>query len=112
MLLAVCRSVVTLGAVHVSSTRSPLRAPRRSAGGFGSCSDGGCGGAIVAHAVNITGAAKTKSVEAERLMRKKPDYQTSLRGQLPHRLAKHFRMPVHILRLSLRAHQRHIVKWS
>jgi hypothetical protein len=83
MLLAVCRSVVTLGAVHVSSTRSPLRAPRRSAGGFGSSSDGGCGGPIVAHAVNITGAAKTKSVEAERLMRRnqttRPPYAANSR---------------------------------
>jgi hypothetical protein len=32
-----------------------LRAARRSEGGFGNSSDGGCGGAIEAHAVNISG---------------------------------------------------------
>jgi hypothetical protein len=55
-----------------------LRTARRSAGGFGNSSDGGCGGPIVAHAVNKAGAAKTKIVEAEHLMRKKPDYQTCI----------------------------------
>jgi hypothetical protein len=47
---------------------------------LGKSSDGGCGGPIVAHAVNINGIPKTiKSIEAERLMLKKTDYQT-----LPH----------------------------
>src|SRR5579862_1976336 len=48
---SVCRSVVLLGTVHVSVTCSPLRVARKSDGGFGKSSDGGCGGATLAHAV-------------------------------------------------------------
>src|SRR5690348_17747238 len=51
-LRAVCRSVVTFGTVQVSVTRFPLRAARRSVGGLGKSSEGGCGGCTVAHAVN------------------------------------------------------------
>jgi hypothetical protein len=66
-----------LGAVQVRITRSPLRTARRSVGAFGNFSDGGCGGPIVAHAVNINGTPRaSKSVEAERLMQTKTDYQT------------------------------------
>jgi hypothetical protein len=55
-------------------TRSPLRAARKSEGGFGNSSDGGSGGPIVAHAVNISGVPRAnKSFEVERLMRKKTD---------------------------------------
>jgi hypothetical protein len=55
----VCRSVVTVGIVHVSVTLSPLRVARKSEGGLGNSSDGGCGGAIVAHAVSISDAPST-----------------------------------------------------
>jgi len=55
-------------------TRLPLRVARRSDGGFGNCSEGGCGGPIVAHAVNINGVPRAnKSVEAKRFMRKKTE---------------------------------------
>jgi hypothetical protein len=57
-----CRSVVTLGTVHVKLTRSPLRTARKSAGGFGNFSDGGFGGAMLAHAVNSSGAQKSAMV--------------------------------------------------
>jgi len=51
-----CRSVVIVGTVHVSVTRSPLRVARRSDGGFGNSSDGGRGGPIDAHPANQSGA--------------------------------------------------------
>jgi len=67
-----CLSVVTPGSVHVRVTRSPLRVARKSEGGFGNARDGGCGGPIVAHAVNINSAPiARKNVSVERLMRKK-----------------------------------------
>jgi hypothetical protein len=55
-------------------TCSPLRVARKSEGGFGNSSEGGCGGPIVAHAVNISGALRAnKNVGMERFMRKKTD---------------------------------------
>jgi hypothetical protein len=51
-----------------------LRAARKSEGGFGKSSDGGCGGPTVAHAVNISGAPKVnKNFGVEHLMRKNTD---------------------------------------
>jgi hypothetical protein len=44
-----CLSVVFSGTVQVKITVSPLRTPRKSVGGLGNSSDGGCGGAIDAH---------------------------------------------------------------
>ena len=89
-LRTVCRSVVTLGIVQVRVTRSPLRAARRSVGGFGNSSDGGCGGPIVAHAVIINGApSPSKNVSGERFMEKKPDYQNSARQPLSSRKPYH-----------------------
>src|SRR6267142_716866 len=41
ILRTICRSVVEVGMVQVSVTRSPLRTARRSEGGFGKSSDGG-----------------------------------------------------------------------
>jgi uncharacterized membrane protein len=70
----VCRSVVTLGIVQVRVTRSPLRTARRSVGGLGSSSEGGCGGPIVAHAAIINGALRpNQRVSVKRLMQKKTD---------------------------------------
>src|SRR5207237_4612582 len=39
-----CRSVVSAGIVQVRRTLPPLRVARRSVGGFGNWSEGGCGG--------------------------------------------------------------------
>jgi hypothetical protein len=51
-----------------------LRVARRSEGAFGNSSDGGCGGVIVAHAVNISGApTASKNFRIKRVMRKKTD---------------------------------------
>jgi hypothetical protein len=45
---------------------------------LGSSSDGGCGGPIVAHAVNINGAPRaSRSFGVERLMRKNTDEQNA-----------------------------------
>jgi len=59
----------------VRITRSPLRAARKSVGALGNSSDGGCGGPIVAHAVNVTVNVSAlragKSVSRQRLMQKK-----------------------------------------
>lgn len=52
-----------------------MRTARKSDGGFGKSSDGGCGGFMVAHAANIKGAANTSAFVAGYLMEKKPDYQ-------------------------------------
>jgi len=53
---------------------------RRSEGGFGNTSDGGCGGAIEAHAVNISGTpTASENFSIKRVMRKKTDYQTARR---------------------------------
>ena len=58
----------------MSVTRSPLRVARKSEGGFGNSSEGGCGGPMVAHAVNISGVIRAnKNVGMERFMRKKTD---------------------------------------
>ena len=68
-LRSVSRSVVTVGIVQVRLTRSPLREARKSAGGFGSSNDGGCGGPIVAHAASIKVVLTAKaSLCAMRLM--------------------------------------------
>src|SRR6202042_1744756 len=78
MLRMVFRSVVTLGTVQVRVMWSPLRVARRSEGGLGKSSDGGCGGPIVAHAVNTNGAPRaSRSFGVERLMPKEPDYQNA-----------------------------------
>jgi hypothetical protein len=51
-----------------------LRVARKSVGGLGNSSDGGCGGAIEAHAVKISGApTANKNFGIERLMRKNTD---------------------------------------
>jgi hypothetical protein len=51
-----------------------LRVARKSVGGFGKSSDGGCGGPIVAHAVNMTEAHRaSKPFVVGRFMRKKTD---------------------------------------
>jgi hypothetical protein len=51
-----------------------LRIARRSEGGFGNSSEGGCGGATVAHAANISSATRgSKPVGVVRLMRNNPD---------------------------------------
>ncbi len=63
------RSVVTVGTVHVSVTSSPVRTARRSDGGFGKFSDGGCGGEIVAHAVSSNKAGNGPSALKGSLMR-------------------------------------------
>lgn len=63
-----------LGSVQVRVTCSPLRIARKSEGGFGNSSEGGCGGPIVAHAVNISGAPRaSKNFGVARFMRKKTD---------------------------------------
>ena len=54
----VSRSVVAIGTVQVRVTRPPLRSARKSDGGLGKSSDGGCGGAMLAHAVISNDAAK------------------------------------------------------
>lgn len=60
-------------------TRSPLRAARRSNGGFGRFNDGGCGGPIVAHALNRRGAVRTRNrVRVERLMQTGTEYQSEM----------------------------------
>jgi hypothetical protein len=56
----VWRSVVRVGTVQVSVTRSPLRPARRSEGGFGSSSDGGSGGPVWAHPESRTLRAVAK----------------------------------------------------
>jgi len=50
-----CRSVVRSGIVQLSVTALPLRAARRSLGGFGNSSEGGNGGPIDAQPANISG---------------------------------------------------------
>jgi len=51
-----------------------LRTARKSEGGFGNSSDGGCGGPIVAHAVRINGApTASRSVSVDHLMQKNTD---------------------------------------
>jgi hypothetical protein len=55
-------------------TCSPFRIARKSEGGFGNSSEGGCGGPIVAHAVNISGAPRARKNFGEaHFMRKKTD---------------------------------------
>jgi hypothetical protein len=71
-----CRSVVMPGTVQVRVTRLPLRAARRSCGGFGKSRDGGCGGLMVAQFVEISiAAAATGSKSAESFMRTATEYQ-------------------------------------
>jgi hypothetical protein len=63
-----------LGIVQVRVMCAPLRVARRSEGGFGNSNEGGCGGPIVAHAVNISGALRaSKNFGMQRFMRKKTD---------------------------------------
>lgn len=109
----VWRSVVTLGTVQVRVTRLPLRTARRSDGGLGKYSEGGCGGFIVAHPMNIDGAANTSSFVAGNRMEKKTDYQKrrtqfghTSAHKFPHGLMKDLAMPVHVFALALRRHQR------
>src|SRR5579863_10506809 len=67
-----CRSVVEVGIVQVRVTFSPFREACRSDGGLGRSSDGGCGGPIVAHAVNSSGTHQgSESQTLEHLMRRK-----------------------------------------
>jgi hypothetical protein len=55
-----------------------LRTARKSKGGFGNSSDGGCGGPIEAHAVIITAAPTAISSLPKRIfIQKKTDYQNS-----------------------------------
>src|SRR6185437_14248378 len=48
----VWRSVVRMGMLQVRVTRLPFLVARRSRGGLGRSSDGGCGGAMVAQLVS------------------------------------------------------------
>jgi hypothetical protein len=50
-----------------------LREARKSEGGLGNCSDGGCGGAIVAHAASISDAPRSNMLLIRSLMAMETD---------------------------------------
>jgi hypothetical protein len=89
----VCRSVVVVGTVHASMTRSPLRVARRSDGGLGNSSDGGCGGVIDAHAESITSDPNIAAVKCPvaSFMQKHQPTRTECSQRM--RAISHFRNP-------------------
>jgi len=70
----VCRSVVRMGTLQVRVTRFPFRVARRSRGGLGRSSDGGCGGAMVAQLMS-SHVAGASSRRWESFMRTGTEYQ-------------------------------------
>jgi hypothetical protein len=77
-LRAVLRSVVNAGMVQLSRTLFPLRTARKSDGGFGNLSDGGCGGFGLPQAVKTSWMPRIgRIVREKRLMRQKSDYQNN-----------------------------------
>src|SRR5438067_1836892 len=84
-----CRSVVMAGIVQVRVTVAPLRAARKSKGGFGKSSEGGNGGPIVAHEASIRAVPQLRTeAKRERLIEKGQPIRTRFDQVAPEERAR------------------------